>query len=570
MVRLGTLPLRLLALERGASLVYTEEIVDAKLAKCARTVDARLNTIDWRSGGSIILRTCDKERGKLVVQLGTASVEMALAAISALSFDPADPLRDGIAGVDVNMGCPQRSAIAGGSGAALFADSERAEAVVCALRSALPPAIALSCKVRLHECGPEESLRRCLRLVDAGVSSIAIHARHADERSCDLARWSELGSVVTGLHARGVSVLLNGDVLDAVAAAHLRRLVPGCALMIGRGALHAANGAFIADEASALDVGDEGALDAATLALCARYAELAIEIENPPLNSSFTLQWMIHARLRERSAAAERGASTSPHAPPPPHAAPPPHAPPPPPPHARPESRLEAVAATLRGASSMGAIAAALGLESFLAAAARGEPAAPSHRYTPGYCDSLDKMSDWARAPSRAALREAHAAACAPLRTNDDFRRLVYSRAQLSAAPAAVTTGGGPAASAPAGAAATLGSESDHRAALAALAAAVAPYVRVRYFVLEEAAAEARALGYFAKAWRCRVVVGGRPFDGALRRSRWRAEQDAAKVALGGLATCPLNVAKIGKQARRRAGRRGQASSSIPDADLVP
>ena len=32
MVRLGTLPLRLLSLERGAALVYTEEIIDAKLA----------------------------------------------------------------------------------------------------------------------------------------------------------------------------------------------------------------------------------------------------------------------------------------------------------------------------------------------------------------------------------------------------------------------------------------------------------------------------------------------------------------------------------------------------------
>ena len=41
MVRLGTLPLRLLALERGAELVYTEEIIDAKLARCTRSMDAR-------------------------------------------------------------------------------------------------------------------------------------------------------------------------------------------------------------------------------------------------------------------------------------------------------------------------------------------------------------------------------------------------------------------------------------------------------------------------------------------------------------------------------------------------
>ena len=48
MVRLGTLPLRLLALERGAALVYSEEIVDTKLAQATRTVHAQTGTVEWR------------------------------------------------------------------------------------------------------------------------------------------------------------------------------------------------------------------------------------------------------------------------------------------------------------------------------------------------------------------------------------------------------------------------------------------------------------------------------------------------------------------------------------------
>lgn len=237
MVRLGTLPLRLLALERGAALVYSEEIIDAKLAGSTRTVDARLQTTDWRAGAGIVLRTCEAERGRLVVQLGTADVEGALSAIAALSFDDSDPLRDGIVGIDINMGCPKSSAMAGGSGSALFADAQRAERVVRAVRGALPAAIRLSCKVRLHELGPAETLRRCTGLVAAGASSIAIHARRAEERSCDLARWSELAAVARGLRECGATVLLNGDVLDAVAASQLRKEVPNCRLMIGRGAL---------------------------------------------------------------------------------------------------------------------------------------------------------------------------------------------------------------------------------------------------------------------------------------------------------------------------------------------
>ena len=67
MVRLGTLPLRLLAIERGAELVFSEEIVASKLCKAERRMDERLGTVDWWTGSGIILRTCEAERGKLVV-----------------------------------------------------------------------------------------------------------------------------------------------------------------------------------------------------------------------------------------------------------------------------------------------------------------------------------------------------------------------------------------------------------------------------------------------------------------------------------------------------------------------
>ena len=71
MVRLGTLPLRLLALERGAALVYTEELADAKLAAAEVRHDARLGTTDWvGAGGQLVLRTCAAEAGRLVVQVG--------------------------------------------------------------------------------------------------------------------------------------------------------------------------------------------------------------------------------------------------------------------------------------------------------------------------------------------------------------------------------------------------------------------------------------------------------------------------------------------------------------------
>lgn len=41
MVRVGTLPTRLLALEMGADIVYTEELIDLKLIKCVRNVNGK-------------------------------------------------------------------------------------------------------------------------------------------------------------------------------------------------------------------------------------------------------------------------------------------------------------------------------------------------------------------------------------------------------------------------------------------------------------------------------------------------------------------------------------------------
>lgn len=42
MVRVGTLPMRLLALRYGADIVYTEEIIDHKMMQCTRVENGKL------------------------------------------------------------------------------------------------------------------------------------------------------------------------------------------------------------------------------------------------------------------------------------------------------------------------------------------------------------------------------------------------------------------------------------------------------------------------------------------------------------------------------------------------
>ncbi len=98
MVRIGTLPSRLLALHYGADLVYTEELIDFKMLTCRlewqlscpvstestiphtsiptsrrREVNSVLDTVDFvAADGRCVFRTCAAERERVVFQMGTA------------------------------------------------------------------------------------------------------------------------------------------------------------------------------------------------------------------------------------------------------------------------------------------------------------------------------------------------------------------------------------------------------------------------------------------------------------------------------------------------------------------
>merc|ERR1712179_510010 len=102
MVRIGRLPTRLLALSYGADLVYSEEIIDIRFLQCKRYINDELSTIDFvqdKENSIPMFQTCKKEKSKVILQLGTADAERALAAAKLVEND--------VAGIDVNMGCPK-------------------------------------------------------------------------------------------------------------------------------------------------------------------------------------------------------------------------------------------------------------------------------------------------------------------------------------------------------------------------------------------------------------------------------------------------------------------------------
>lgn len=208
MVRAGEMPLRLLALEYGADLVYSPEIIDSKLAACTRIVNERLGTVDFvnEKGGNAILQVSDRERGnnnnsnRLVCQIGSSDALEAMRAAEVVARD--------VAAVDLNMGCAKHFALAGGMGAALLESKnhrsswEKACDIVRTLSRNLPSTVPVSCKIRLlpqanahkhhknnnssHRLsgkdGDNRTVELCRRLATAGCSAVAIHCRHVGEQ----------------------------------------------------------------------------------------------------------------------------------------------------------------------------------------------------------------------------------------------------------------------------------------------------------------------------------------------------------------------------------------------------
>lgn len=173
MVRVGTLPMRLLALEYGADLVYSEEIIDWKMMKCYRKENPVLETVDFVDplDSSVIFRTCSLEKGKVILQIGTASAERALKVAKLVEKD--------VAGIDINMGCPKEFSVKGGMGAALAANMKNAKNILTTLVNSL--SIPVTCKIRIRKT-TEETIAHVKELESTGIAAIAIHGRTRDER----------------------------------------------------------------------------------------------------------------------------------------------------------------------------------------------------------------------------------------------------------------------------------------------------------------------------------------------------------------------------------------------------
>ncbi|XP_067929611.1 tRNA-dihydrouridine(20) synthase [NAD(P)+]-like isoform X2 [Watersipora subatra] len=197
MVRIGTLPSRLLALRFGADIAYSEEMIDFRMLKTKRVENELLHTVDFvMEDGTVALQICPEERGKVVFQLGTSNSRRAVKVAKMVEKD--------VSGIDVNMGCPKTFSVSGGMGAALLKQPELAKEILSELVKHVN--IPVTCKIRCLDT-LEDTIAFAKMAESTGIAALALHGRNKEERPKHQCRYSYIKKVAQALT---IPVIANG------------------------------------------------------------------------------------------------------------------------------------------------------------------------------------------------------------------------------------------------------------------------------------------------------------------------------------------------------------------------
>lgn len=168
------------------------------------------------------------ETGTLVQPqlLGGHPERVARSALAAVSL--------GAPGIDLNFGCPAPTVNRNDGGATLLKYPERLEAIVRAVRDAVPARLPVSAKLRLGWDDPSAVVENAKRAEAGGASWITIHARTKMNGYQPPAYWEWIARAKAGV---SVPVVANGDIWRVEDFRRCREITGAEHFMIGRSAL---------------------------------------------------------------------------------------------------------------------------------------------------------------------------------------------------------------------------------------------------------------------------------------------------------------------------------------------
>ncbi len=143
----------------------------------------------------------------------------------------------GFDGVDINMGCPDKSVEKQGAGAALMKNPELAVKIIKetirGANSIQGRSLPVSVKTRLGFNKIDHDWFK--HLLETDIAALAIHGRTRKEMSKVPARWDELGKVVNIAKDSGKLIIGNGDVKNMEDVRRKAKEYNLDGIMVGRG-----------------------------------------------------------------------------------------------------------------------------------------------------------------------------------------------------------------------------------------------------------------------------------------------------------------------------------------------
>lgn len=145
----------------------------------------------------------------------------------------------GFAGIDINLGCPEKAVVKKGAGAALIDNPNLAGQIIQATIKGSRGRLPVSVKTRIgYQAITTESWFRFLLSFNLPV--ISVHCRTGKAMSTGLAHWEEISKIVR-LRDRLKSKTLiigNGDIFSREIAFQRLKQTGADGMMIGRGVFH--------------------------------------------------------------------------------------------------------------------------------------------------------------------------------------------------------------------------------------------------------------------------------------------------------------------------------------------
>ena len=180
---------------------------------------------------SYLLEYSERERPIVAQVFGANPENMKIACqyIASLDFD----------GIDINMGCPDKSVVAQGAGSALIRTPKLAREIIQAANEGIKAAgknIPVSVKTRIG-FNKEEIDTWIPEILKEDIAALTIHLRTKKEMSDVPAHWEYIREIKRLIEKTGKEILLigNGDVQN-LKEAREKALEYGCdGVMIGRG-----------------------------------------------------------------------------------------------------------------------------------------------------------------------------------------------------------------------------------------------------------------------------------------------------------------------------------------------